>query len=548
MKTNKRAGVGGLSVAVIFGVLVGSFLLGVYEVSAWRALWPSAVALVVVVLARGAFLGLLVGAVCGAIVLAEGQAGAALHYLWGQQLLPIFSSPWKVSALIFTLVLGGFVALVEAGGGLQALIRVLLGSGKACARRMQATVFGFGLLVFFDGLANTMLIGRLLRKTADHSGVSRVKLAYLADTTGSAVACLAFISTWIAFQLAMIREGYAALGLEVNAYGLFIKSLLLNFYCWFALAMALVSVFRGFNPGPMRTYEREARRNKVGAVAPEADAVVQSGAWLGAIVPVLVLALSVPVLTYMVGSETLWPFSFSKFASAYAVAETHVPLILVVSSVFASITAAVWLFFGTRGLDSRPSVGRVFFGGVRDLLGPLAILIAAWMLGAAISELGASAVLSGLLGERVPIAALPAIIFLAGAGISFSTGTSWGTMAVLMPLSIPLVFGMAGEIPDPERESLVLAAIGAVFSGAVFGDHCSPFSDTTIVASIAAGVEPLDHFRTQLPFAGLTGLVALLCGFLPLGYGWHPIFCLMSGLACLLLLPLLYPKAHVDST
>ena len=116
---------------------------------------------------------------------------------------------------------------------------------------MQLTVFGFGLLVFFDGLANTMLIGRLLRSAADRCKVSRVKLAYLADTTGSAVACLAFISTWIAFQLAMIREGYAAVGQEVSAYRLFFQSLPTNYYCWFALCLALVCVLRDFNPGSM---------------------------------------------------------------------------------------------------------------------------------------------------------------------------------------------------------------------------------------------------------------------------------------------------------
>lgn len=543
----RKAGLG-YRLALVLCLLLLSFVLGVLAEGEWLALWPTAVALGLVLCFRSAFLGLLVGAVSGAILLAGGDLFTALSYLWSAQFLPIFSSSWKVSALLFTLVLGGFVALVEAGGGLQALVRVLLGSGRACAGRMQSTVFGMGLLVFFDGLANTMLIGRLLRTAADGAGVSRAKLAYLADTTGSAVACLAFVSTWIAFQLAMIREGYAALGLEVNAYALFFKSLPMNFYCWFALVLALVSVFRGFNPGPMGKAERVARgERKTVGIEPQ-PIPAKKGAWLGAIIPIVVLAFSVPVLTYLIGVETCWPFSLTKFAGAYAVAEGYVPLILVASSVLASLVAAGFLLFGSRGNDARPAVSRVFLGGVRDLLGPLAILLAAWMLGAAISELGASAFLSGLLEERLPLACMPALIFLAGALISFSTGTSWGTMAVLMPLSIPLVFGMAGEVPDLERERYIGAAIGAVFSGAVFGDHCSPFSDTTIVASIAAGVEPMDHFRTQLPFAILAGLVALLCGFLPLGYGLAPFFCLLSGLACLLLLPLLYPKAHVDTT
>ena len=548
MKSRETVNGHWVRLSMVLGVVLLSFLFGLMERGTWLSLWPSAVALAVVLLARSAFLGLLLGAGSGAILLTGGDPLAALEHLWQAQFLPIFDSSWKVSALLFTLVLGGFVALLEAGGGLQALIRTLLGSGRACARRMQSTVFGLGLLVFFDGLANTMLVGRLLRTAADRAGVSRVKLAYLADTTGSAVACLAFISTWIAFQLAMIREGYAGLGLEVNAYALFFKSLPMNFYCWFALLLALVSVVRGFNPGPMGEAERAARLAAGSAKAEIPPPSERKGSSFCAIVPIVVLAFSVPLVAYGLGAESFWPVSLSKFAGAYAAVEGQVPLILVASSVLASLVAAGFLVRSRGGDASHVGVGRVFLSGVRDLLGPLAILLAAWMLGAAISELGASNFLSGLLGERLPLASMPALIFLAGALISFSTGTSWGTMAVLMPLSIPLVFGMAGDMPDLERERFIVAAIGAVFSGAVFGDHCSPFSDTTIVASIAAGVAPWDHFRTQLPFAGIAGLVALLCGFLPLGYGWHPLLCLLSGLACLLLLPLLYPRAYVDYT
>ena len=221
------------------------------------ALWPSLVALAVVVLARSAFVGLLLGAVCGALLIADGNPWDALTYVIAAELMPMLQSPWKLSAIAFTLILGGFVALVEAGGGLS-LLRRVLGHGRAPAKRMQLTVFGMGLL-FFDGLANTMLIGRLLRSAADRCGVSRVKLAYLADTTGSAVACTGLCSTWIAFQLSMIRQGFEAVGREVSAYSLFFRSLPTNFYCWFALAMALLCVLRRFNPGPMSDMKRRPR-------------------------------------------------------------------------------------------------------------------------------------------------------------------------------------------------------------------------------------------------------------------------------------------------
>ena len=546
---------------LLLGLLIGlclfiTFLLRAdAEALTWQALWPSATALIVVFSARSAFLGLLVGAISGAILLVNGSLVAVLQYLFTEQFLSIFSSSWKISALIFTLILGGFVALLEAGGGLQALLKLCLGSSsrasqkiRASSKRLQLTTIGFGLLVFFDGLANTLLIGRLMRRSADQSGVSRVKLAYLADTTGSAVACLAFISTWIAFQLAMIREGYMAMELEVNAYALFLQSLPMNFYCWFALMMALISVFRNFNPGPMSSYEKQARNRLIdtnNSVKDLFDSTIHNGAWLGAVVPILVLALAVPVVSYCIGTDSIWPLTLRKFATAYQVAESLVPIILIASSILASIVAAVWLVLPMPGANqARPKVLSIFFLGMGNLLRPLAILITAWMLGTAISNLGAATFLSSQLSGHVAIVYMPVIIFLVGACISFSTGTSWGTMAVLMPLSIPLIFAMTGELSNVERDQFILAAIGAVYSGAVFGDHCSPFSDTTIIASIAAGVEPLEHFRTQLPFAALTGLVAVLAGFLPLGYGMPALLCLLIGLAFLLLIAHFYPKKN----
>ena len=501
--------------------------------SASRVIWPSLVALSVVILSRSALVGLLVGASCGAILLADGSLVDSLKQLINSQFYPIFSSSWKISAILFTLILGGFVALLEAGGGLQGLVRRLLGSGRAPRKRMQTTVLGFGLLVFFDGLANTMLLGRLLRSAADRCGVSREKLAYLADTTGSAVACLAFISTWIAFQLSMIREGFIIAGQnDVSPYSYFFSSLPSNYYCWFALALALICVLREYNPGPMGEVEAKAQLTPI-----EYDRKEDLGNhWSLALIPIAILTLLVPILTYFVGSDSILPINLNKIAEAYGRAEIYVPHILITSSVLATIFAAfTYSITGSVKYRKKPFYS-VFFRGVREIARPVCILIAAWMLGAAISELGTASWLSESLQGRFPLALLPAGIFLLGALISFSTGSSWGTMSVLMPLAIPVIFSLCEGI-DAERDTMIVAAIGAVFSGAVFGDHCSPFSDTTIIASIATEIEPLDHVRTQLPFALIAAAVALIIGFLPLGYGVSVWFGLFIGFGLLFLLP-----------
>ena len=501
--------------------------------SASRAIWPSLVALSVVILSRSALVGLLVGANCGAILLADGLLIDSIKQLIYGQFYPIFSSSWKISAILFTLILGGFVALLEAGGGLQGLVRGILGSGRAPRKRMQKTVLGFGLLVFFDGLANTMLLGRLLRSAADRCGVSREKLAYLADTTGSAVACLAFVSTWIAFQLSMIREGFRIAGQnDVSPYSYFFSSLPANYYCWFALALALICVLREYNPGPMGEVEAKAQLAPI-----KYDRKEDLGNhWSLALIPIAILTLLVPILTYFVGSDSILPINLNKIAEAYGRAEIYVPHILIASSVLATIFAAfTYSITGSVEYRKKP-VYSVFFRGVREIARPVCILIAAWMLGAAISELGTASWLSESLQGRFPLSLLPAGIFLLGALISFSTGSSWGTMSVLMPLAIPVIFSLCEGI-DAERDTMIVAAIGAVFSGAVFGDHCSPFSDTTIVASIATEIEPLNHVRTQLPFALIAAAVALIIGFLPLGYGVSVWFGLFIGFGLLFLLP-----------
>ncbi|MGB0743636.1 MAG: Na+/H+ antiporter NhaC family protein, partial [Opitutales bacterium] len=509
---------------------------------------PTAVALITVVVMRSAFWGLLNGAAVGALILAEGNPANALTLAVFDFFLPIFQSSWKLSAILFTLILGGFVALVEAGGGLQGLLKRVLASRHSRAR-MQLTVFGFGFLVFFDGLANTMLVGRLMRSAADRSKVSREKLAYLADATGSAIACVAFISTWIAFQLSMIREGYAQVGLEVDAYRLFFASLPANFYCWFTLFLVLVCVLRDFNPGPMGQAESLSQESQ-STPSRSDNKEVHASHWGIAIVPIMVLAGSIPVLCYLIGSESLLPFSLEKFALAYGRAEPYVPQILVLSSLAATLVAGASYLLARRDTTCSQSTRgpmRIFLSGVRDIAGPVGILLAAWLLGGVVSHLGAADLVAGLLAGNLPLSFLPLLVFITGALISFSTGTSWGTMAVLMPLAIPAIFTLSGQTdlsPSADVEFYVASAIAAVFSGAVFGDHCSPFSDTTIVASIAAGVEPLDHVKTQLPFALIAASTAAVFGFMPLGFGLSPFISLIAGFALLFFLPAIFRKKH----
>ncbi len=497
-----RLGAGRLVAGV--ALLAFSWPLALHEASL-RALWPSVVALGLVLLWRRVLTGLTLGALAGCVILANGQPIEALTILGRDLFLPIWTNTWKLGALAFTLILGGTAALIERGGGLSALLRGFMkNAGGDEKRRVQWAAYLLGLVCFFDGLANSMLVGRLLRTPTARAGVSGPKLAYLVDSTSSAVACLAVVSTWIAYQLSMIREGFDQIGQPVDPYGLFIASIPVNYYCWFTLLLLALVIHRNLNLGPMRQAEAVATASRTEAVSDE-----PSGSAWNALVPLGVLIGSLLIGLYLSGAEQLWPLTGRGISEAFGQADAA--SVLVVCSLLATAVAAVMMPRAVRPGERL----HAFASGAAALFAPTLVLIGAWLLGGVMQPLGTADVLARVLGGDLPVWLFPGAVFLTGAAISFSTGTSWGTMGILMPLSIPVAFELSGGEPG----ALMPAVVGAVFSGAVFGDHCSPISDTTLVSSISTGVRPADHVRTQMPYALIAAAAALLLGFLPLGLG-----------------------------
>lgn len=500
----------------------------------WRgwslgAVWPPVVALGVILLFRHALWGLLAGGLAGATILAGGNPAPAVIGLVPEHLLPGLTSPWKIGAVVFTIVLGGFAAILEAGGGFTTLLRRASGGRTGADRRLETAAAGLGILCFFDGLANSMVVGRVGRGLADQSGVARVKLAYIADSTSSAVACVAVISTWIAFQLSMIDTAFAQAGRPVNAYAVFLQSLPLNFYCWFTLVMLWVAIRERFHPGPMKSFVARAQERPTEEfVAPMAPL---TSPW-AALVPLAVLIITFLLGYLVLGSEGIpWPLTRDRVVAAFG--SDQGPLVMVIAALLASLAAA--LMFPGSGAARWSAAARAFAAGMRAMVLPVCILLAAWILGSVIDQLGTAALIAGLAQKSGQLAWVPTVVFATGALVSFATGTSWGTMGLLFPLTIPAAAGLGAS------DAQLHLVVAAVFSGAVFGDHCSPFSDTTIVTSISCGVEPHDHVRTQLPYALLTALAAIFLGFLPAGYGAPGWLMLLLGTVALLLLPRVWP-------
>ncbi len=502
---------------------------------AFAKLWPPLAAVVIILATRNALAGLLTGGFTGAYLITGGQPIAAMGSIFTEHLGPSLQSPWKIGAILFTVILGGFASVLEAGGGFKRLMHKAIGTGTETSQRLESAAAGLGLLCFFDGLANSMVVGSVSRDLADQHGVARTKLAYIADSTSSAVACLAFISTWIAFQLTMIGDAFALAGRTVNPYAVFLKSLPYNFYCWFTLVMLVVAIWQRFHPGPMATFVAESR------IRPVAEKIEKNEAATGstgtALIPLGTLMAAFFASFIILGSpRPILPLGRDKIISAFG--SDAGPTVLVVASLIATLTA-ILMFPRKNGARFKPAIS-AFLRGARTMIAPIFILLAAWILGSVISRMGTADLISSLATETDSLAYMPVLVFLTGALISFSTGTSWGTMGILFPLAIPAAANLAAS------DGFLNIIVAAVFSGAVFGDHCSPFSDTTIVSSISCGVTPHDHVRTQIPYALITALVAIGAGFLPAGFGLAGWISLVSGTLILFLIGH-YFKRHDNS-
>ncbi len=456
---------------------------------------PVAVALTTILITKRAALSLLSASFVGVLMIHSGNVLSASKALLVDHVFPSISGPWHIGPIIFTLILGSFSQVLERSGGFHRLLQLMMGAGSVSQdegqRRALFSTYGMGCLCFFDGLANAILVGRVSRPLTDALRVSRQMLAYVIDSTSSAVACIAFISTWVATQLSLIEQGVQGSGLGLSSVDLFFRSIPANPYCWTVLVLLWVVIWRSWWIGPMRKYQLEVEL-KIDAIEPE-EAPLSS-----VLLPLASLLLSIPGVIYLWQDGEQWSWR-NAFSSA------SVPQAMVVG---ASISLLVSCASFPK--KRRNELTKYVVDGAAALLPALLVLVFAWTLGSVFKELGVAQSLSQLMEGNVAPAWFPLVVFLVGAVTSFLTGSSWGTMGLLMPLSLPVALELGAEMTPDALAAYVPMVIGAVFGGSVFGDNCSPFSDTTIVTALATGCSPSSHVLTQLPYALIAALAASL--------------------------------------
>ncbi|WP_024620107.1 Na+/H+ antiporter NhaC family protein [Metaclostridioides mangenotii] len=496
---------------------------------------PPLVAIVLAFMTKNVVISLMIGIMSGSFILQISGNNVLIAFIKSfldlvNRAVESLSDPWNAGIILQVLAIGGVINLVAKMGGARAIAELLANKAKT-ARGTQLITWFLGLLVFFDDYANSLIVGPIMRPVSDKMKISREKLAFIIDSTAAPVAGLAIISTWIGLEVGLINDAFNSIGIQVDAFGVFIQTIPFRFYNILVLVFIVISAVLLKEFGPMRDAEIRARRldRSVAELATskeEDDLAPKEGVKLSiwnAIIPIGTLVVVALISFYYSGYTEIMasddttlinllnnsPYSFSAIKETFSA--SNASLALFQSAFIASIVAIVMavskkIFNVSEAID-------VWVDGMKTLVITGVILILAWSLSSIIKELGTAKFLIKLLSGSLPNFLLPSLIFILGAIISFATGTAYGTMGILMPLAIPLSYSM-----NPEM-TYILASTSAVLTGAIFGDHCSPISDTTILSSMGAGCNHIDHVKTQMPYALFTAVIAVIFGYIPVGLG-----------------------------
>lgn len=551
---------------------------GLYGV--WTLI-PPLLALLLAFLTRNVILSLFLGVLSGAWMLAL-VSGDLLGSITGaffnstDYFIGTLADRWDAGIIMQVLVIGALIALITRMGGMRAIADLVVKIAKG-PRSAQITMWISSWVIFFDDYANALIIGPIMRPLCDKFRISREKLAYIVDSTAAPVAGIMLISTWIGTELVNINQGLEIAGLAgVTAYGIFIDTIPYRFYNIMALFFVFATAFLLRDFGPMLKAELRARTTgetiNPGSEVMDTEKVVDEekeeikenyailktskkvtppNIW-NAIIPVGVLIVSAVILFYTNGAATLDPEYLAQLSFFDAVREAYsnsdASIVLFQAGLLACIVAIIMGFF--EKIFTLKDGIETWAHGMKSMLFVCIVLILAWSIGSVIGDLGTAHFLVSNLSDALPQFIVPALIFIIAAVVSFATGTAYGTMAILLPLCIPLAAAIVGitgmEISNAVPEyTYILMCSSAVLTGAIFGDHSSPISDTSILSSMGAGCSLLDHVMTQIVYAVTVGVV-VIAGYILVGLGLN-VWITLLIMAAILVLVLLFAGKKVPT-
>ncbi len=527
------------------------------QAAVWYSIIPPLLAIVLAFLTRRALLSLGIAILTGGLLLQVPQAPLSIASWFeglrtsATHLTATVKNPTYLQILAFIPPIFVMIEILIASGGFRGIIVWLLKWIKGRKSAQAATAL-MGILCFIDDYTNAIVVGSMMQPITDRFRVSREKLAFIVDATSAPIAGLAVISTWIAYEVGLLEEIGGTLGIGKSGYAMFFDALGFRFYCLLMIAFVFIHILMNRDFGPMKAAQQRAQADGPPEAPVQRSSSIEKGRAINALIPLAGLVLfHLTGLWYdgttklredmqqwqtqsriaaaeempekPVDIEILSPASWVYWREVIGHAE-NTPLVLACASSFGLILALI--FSQLFGSLSRPVIVQCFKRGVGRAMIPFLILIMAWSLKNCCDGLRTGEFMATLLADRVPSYLFPPILFLVASVTSFATGTSYGTMAILMPTAIPIAFAIDGQTYG----LTTMISLGAVLDGSIFGDHCSPISDTTIMSSVASSCNLIDHVRTQLPYSLFVAALALLCAYLPSALGLAPKWSLLLAM------------------
>ena len=491
---------------------------------------PPFLAIVLAIITRRVLISLGAGIVIGGLLVTKFEFGETFKYL-ANAVLELFWidgnwNTWNLYILIFLTLLGAITAIITVSGSAKAFAQWARSRIKS-KRKAKLLTMALGVIIFIDDYFNSLVVGSVARPLTDRYHVSRAKLAYLLDSTAAPICVISPVSSWGAYIIALIGSILTTHGMTNTSYlGTFVEMIPMNFYAIFSLLLLLSVAIFTFDIGPMRKHERNAQKGELfdeskgqppGSITdlPEAE----NGKVVGLFLPIVTLVLATLFFMIYTGAQALesasLPFSIIK-----AFERTDVSLSLVLGALIGLLST---LGLAVKQKLNTSEIVKAMLHGARSMLPAIYILLFAWTIAEVIGQLETGKYLAHAATGNIPVELLPAVMFALAGITAFSTGTSWGTFGIMLPIAADMAMG--------SNSTMMLPMLSAVLAGAVFGDHCSPISDTTILSSTGASCHHIDHVVTQLPYALIVAAISL-SGYLVLGFTQSV---LMGFLTCLAL-------------
>lgn len=496
----------------------------------WVSILPPLIAILMALILREVILSLLAGLYVGALFMFNFNPLTAFLRVIDQILLGALLDKDHLIVILFTVLIGAVIGIIAKNGGTVGISNIVVKYAKTAKSGLLSSWL-MGLVIFFDDYANTLIIGNMMRPITDKLKISREKLAYIVDSTAAPVASLVIISSWIGFEIGLIDAGLKAINSPESPYDVFIQTIPYRFYPIGAIFLVFLTSYLGRDFGPMFRAEKRARLtgNLSHSDSPISDIEdlsdkykVKNAKWLNGFIPIMVLILGTVLGLYFTGTSSLAEQGIQDYSMRDIIIHSNSFSALLWAS-FSAVLIAILMTISQKLLNVSKTI-EAMSDGMKSMLFACVILVFAWSIGAVTTELKTADYLISILSDSINPRFLPVLVFIISALISFSTGTSWGTMAIVMPIVIPMASKICGVSHFDYNSTLLIihGVVSSVLAGSVFGDHCSPIADTTVLSSLASRCNHIDHVKTQLPYAILVGVLGMLLGDIPTAYGLSP--------------------------